>query len=145
MEIMSKPFGRINIDERQILEFPRGLMGFEGLKRYALMDSDQPPFYWLQSLDIPDVAFVIISPYVFRPDYVLNIPGEDADMLEFDEQEDLLTFAICTIPENPKEMTANLQGPLVINRKKRIGIQSISLDSQWQIKHGVLKEMDGGE
>lgn len=38
-------------------------------------------------------------------------------------------------------MTANLQGPLVINRKTRVGRQCISNNPKWGIRHLILEEM----
>jgi len=50
-------------------------------------------------------------------------------------------FSIVTIPENQNRMTANLQGPLLINRKKRIGRQSISLNPEWRVRHVIVDEL----
>jgi flagellar assembly factor FliW len=142
MRARTRPFGEIEIDDRQIIEFPHGVFGFEHHRRYALLDSPQPPFYWLQSLDQPEIAFVLINPYVFRPDYVLQVADEDIEELEYESDDDILVFAIVTIPENPQEMTANLQGPVIINRKTRLGRQSISLDQRWTTKHCIVEEME---
>ncbi|MFC1670955.1 flagellar assembly protein FliW, partial [Spirochaetota bacterium] len=49
---------------------------------------------------------------------------------------------IVTIPENPKEMTANLQGPIIVNPHKRIGKQAISANEKYGVRHGILEEMN---
>lgn len=141
MRIHTRPFGEIDINERQIIAFPHGIFGFEHHRTYALLDAAQPPFYWLQSLDESEIAFVMINPYVFRPDYVLQVADEDIEELGVENEDDVLVFAIVTIPENPKEMTANLQGPVLINRKVKRGRQSISLDPAWGTKHLILEEL----
>jgi flagellar assembly factor FliW len=141
MEVATKAYGRIEVDERQQLRFPVGLYGFEDYRDWVLLDAQQPPFYWLQSLDDAQIAFVLINPYLFRPDYVLNIPDEDLGAIDDPEQEDILVFAIVTIPENYTEITANLQGPLIVNRSARIGKQCISLDQRWETKHPIVREM----
>lgn len=141
MTIESKPFGRIDIDERQLVAFPRGLYGFEHLREFALLDSTRPPFFWLQSLEEREVAFVLINPYVVRPDYVLEIPDEDLEQIGRPDPEKILVFAIVTIPSTGDEITCNLQGPLVINRTDRLGHQSISLHQSYHTKHLILEEM----
>ncbi|WP_148223863.1 flagellar assembly protein FliW [Spirochaeta thermophila] len=139
--IDTRPYGPLTVDERQILTFVNGLFGFEHLTRYALLDSHQPPFYWLQSLEDPQVAFVVIDPRVFRPDYDPAPLPSDLEALGLERQEDLLIFAIVTIPENQREMTANLQGPLLVNRKTRRAAQVISTDDRWHVKHRILEEL----
>ncbi|WP_455383380.1 flagellar assembly protein FliW [Salinispira pacifica] len=141
MLIKSKPFGEIEIDDRQRLYFPLGVLGFEGLKDYALMDATQPPFYWLQSLDVQEIAFILIEPRVFRPDYAVSVPDSDLEEIGITTPDQMLTFAIVTVPEDHRRMTANLQGPILINRAKRLGRQSISLDPTWQVRHLILDEL----
>ncbi len=141
MTIETKAYGKIPIDDRQLIDFPSGLYGFESYTRYALLDAHQKPFYWLQSLDDVQVAFVLINPYVFRPDFVLEIPDEDYEDIGKPEEDDVLVFAVVTIPTDGSEITANLQGPVVINRSRGLGRQSISLDPRWQTKHSIVEEM----
>ena len=139
--IQTKAYGDVPVDERQLFEFPSGLYGFESLTKYALLDAHQKPFYWLQSREKGQIAFVLINPYVFRPDFVLEIPDEDFEAIGSPEKDDVLVFAIVTIPGDGGEITANLQGPLVLNRKSGLGMQSISLDPRWQTKHAIVEEM----
>lgn len=142
MRINTKAYGPADIDERQTILFPHGLIGFEQFRNYAILDAIQQPFYWLQSLDVVEIAFVLISPLVFRPDYTPDVSAEDMEELEMENpEEDLLLFSIVTIPETQNRMTANLQGPLLINRKMRIGRQSISLNPNWRIKHVIVDEL----
>ncbi|MDR1931667.1 MAG: flagellar assembly protein FliW [Spirochaetales bacterium] len=141
MRINTKAYGSVELDDRQILFFPHGVIGFEQFKNYALLDAAQQPFYWLQSLDMEEIAFVLISPSVFRPDYTPDVAPEDMAELSAEDPGDLLVFAIVTIPENQNRMTANLQGPVLINRKTRTGRQSISLNQKWQLKHFIMDEL----
>ena len=141
MIIQTKPYGEIEISDRQVIRFAVGIFGFENLHDYALLDTGQPPFYWLQSLDDTGLAFIIMNPYVLRPDYLLDIPGEDLEAIDYDTDEDVLVFAIVTIPEDQTKMSANLQGPVVINRVKQLGRQAISLNQDWRTKHYIMEEL----
>ena len=141
MRVDTKAYGSIDVDERQRIEFPYGILGFEKLNSYVLLDAPQQPFYWLQALDLVEVAFVLINPVIFRPDYMVEVPPEELEEIGIDDPEKMLTFAIVTIPQNPTEMTANLQGPIIINKETRVGRQSISTNPKWEVRHPVLKEL----
>ncbi len=134
-EIDSKPYGRISIQEQQILHFARGLFGFEDHHDYALLDSTTPPFYWLQSLEDPELAFILINPYIVVQEYVLDVSEDDLRAVDSEDGADLLVFAIVTIPADRSQISCNLQGPVLINRRARLARQAISLDQRWEIKH----------
>lgn len=141
MRIVTKPYGEIEVEEKQGVHFPHGLFGFEELRDFVLLDAAQQPFYWLQSLQSPAIAFVLIDPRVFRPDYTPDVDPEELTELGLDSPEDLLLFVIVTIPENQKSMTANLQGPLLLNKGTRVGRQSISANPRWGVRHAILEEL----
>jgi flagellar assembly factor FliW len=141
MRVDTKAYGSIDVDERQRIEFPYGILGFEKLQSYVLLDAPQQPFYWLQALDLVEVAFVLISPVIFRPDYTVEVPPEELEEIGIDSADKMLIFAIVTIPRNPADMTANLQGPIIINKETRVGRQSISTNPKWEVRHPVLKEL----
>jgi flagellar assembly factor FliW len=145
MKVKTKPFGLKEVDERQKIHFPFGILGFEELKDYALMDAPQAPFYWLQSLDVPEIAFVLIDPRVFRPDYRLEVDAGELEEIglsaDSEARGEILDFAILTIPDDVNAMTANLQGPVIINKSKKIGRQAISTNPRWQVRHAVFKEL----
>lgn len=138
IKIKTRNFGEIEVEEKQKIIFPEGILGFEQYKEYYLIIKEDSPFLWLQSAEKESLAFVLINPYLFVPDYNLNIPQRDWDVIASGPNEDFLTFAIVTIPSNPEEMTANLQGPIVINPKNHTAVQAISLDEQYTIRHPIL-------
>ncbi len=141
MRIESKAYGTVEISERQVITFPVGVFGFDHLHRYALLDAAEPGFYWLQSLEDPNTAFIMLNPYELRPDYVLDVPDDDLQSIGYDRDEDILVFAIVTVPEDETKISANLQGPIIINRRAQTGRQSISVDSRWRTRHYVLEEL----
>ncbi len=143
MRIKTKPYGEIDVDERQRIYFPSGILGFEHMKDYVLLDAIQQPFYWLQSLDMPEIAFVLINPKIFKPEYQVEILSGELEEINLVDRnsEDILLFAIVTIPDNQNKMTANLQGPIIINRTERLGRQSISTNPEWKVRHLILEEL----
>ncbi len=139
MKIDTQRLGTLEIDERQKILFPHGLYGFELQTQWALLDSPQPPFYLLQSLEQRETSFILINPYLFRRDYLLDIADEDYKSIHSPASEQLLVFSIVTVRESPvHEATANLMGPLLINRVKRVGVQAIQQDPRWKTKHPII-------
>jgi flagellar assembly factor FliW len=141
VKVATKAYGTIDVDERQKITFPEGLFGFEGFREYVLLDADRQPFYWLQSLDVERVAFVLVNPFLFRSDYEVNINNEELAEIGIASPEKALIFSIVTIPPDGSPMTANLQGPLVINRDTRAGKQAILTDTRWKTKHDIVAEL----
>ncbi len=141
MKVVTKAYGLIDVDERQKIIFPQGLFGFENLTDYLLLDAERQPFYWLQSIDMEQVAFVLLSPFLFRPDYELNISNEELAEIGINAPEKALVFSIVTIPPDGSPITANLQGPLIINRDTRTGKQAVLSDARWKTKHDIMTEL----
>ena len=145
MIIATKAYGTVDVNENQRITFPQGLFGFESLREYVLMDAERQPFYWLQSVDVEQVAFILINPFLFRPDYEMNIDNEDLEPIGISDPGNALIFSIVTVPADGTTMTANLQGPLVINRDNRIGIQAVLTDSRWKTKHDIIAELSASK
>lgn len=141
MKVRTKAYGTIEVEERQRIVFPQGLFGFEDLRDYVLLDAERQPFYWLQSIEKEQVAFVLVNPFLIRPDYELSVGNEELVDIGIDSPERALVFTIVTIPADGGPMTVNLQGPLTINRDTREGKQAILNDSRWKTKHDVMAEL----
>ena len=127
MKAQTSRFGTIEIQEHAMLQFPGGIIGFPDSGRYLILDHDRDvPFKWLQSLDEPEVAFVVMDPVLFKPDYRVEIDHKDIPELTAQDESDLTMFVILTIPtDDPKGITANLRAPVVVNHKTRIAKQVI--------------------
>ena len=141
MKAATKAYGLIDVDERQKIFFPQGLLGFETLRDYVLLDAERQPFYWLQSMDSEQVAFVLVNPFIFRPDFEASIDNDELKIINISEPKSALIFSIVTIPADGSPMTANLQGPLIINRETRYGIQVVLTDPRWRTKHDIIAEL----
>lgn len=141
MTVDTKTYGCIDVDEKQKIVFPEGLLGFENLTDFILLDAEHEPFFYLQSISDRDIAFILIDPFVLRPDYEAEIDNEELTAIGLSEPKDALVFAIVTIPRDGGTITANLQGPLVINKGSSVGKQAILTDPRWKIKHDIMAEL----
>jgi len=145
VKVTTKAFGLIDVEEHQRVTFPQGLFGFESFKDYVLLDAEQEPFFWLQSMDEENVAFVLINPFIFRTDYEMNIDNEELLPIGISDPGKAVIFSIVTIPPDGGAMTANLQGPLIINRDNHLGVQAILTDSRWKTKHDIIAEFEAAK
>lgn len=141
MEIDTKAMGRVSIVERQIIDIPNGFYGFEQFKKFALIDAPQKPFIWVQSTEKKDLAFLAIDPFLFREDYEIDIDDGLLGPLAISSPSDVLVFALITVPSDGNPITANLQGPLIINRENNRAMQAILTDPRWKTKHDLVAEM----
>lgn len=142
MKINTSRFGEIEVNESDLINMPEGLIGFPELNQFILLDHDtDSPFKWLQSVGDPEMAFVVISPLSFRPDYLVEVTEEEVSNLKLTNADHAVISVIVTIPMDPKKMSANLKAPLIFNLNNKMGKQIILKDSQYQTKHFIMDEM----
>jgi len=99
-------------------------------------------FRWLQSLQRPDLAFVVIDPLEFRPDYPLAAVRRALGFLGLDDDEPLVVVTICTVPPAPARPTANFMAPIGIGLRHRRGAQVVLHESGYGSQDEFL-ERDG--
>lgn len=137
MIIKTTRFGEIEIDESRAVYFSEGLIGFPEDKEYVLMEHKPgSPFMWLQSVSSPELAFVIMNPFQICPDYLEELPPDEANDLKPGENETVLVFGIVTIPKGrAAESTVNLLGPIIIDPDAKKGKQVILANSGYNYRH----------
>ncbi|MDK2919035.1 MAG: flagellar assembly factor FliW [Candidatus Petromonas sp.] len=143
MKINTRHFGEIEINENEIINFPDGLLGFEDIKKYILINSPDPevPFQWLQSVDEPNLAFVVTSPFLFKSDYEFDIPQNVVEKLEIEKTEDVMIYSIAVVPDDIKDMTINLKGPIIINTKTNRAKQIVLEDDKYTLKYKIFENI----
>lgn len=131
MQCRSTRFGAFEVRNESVLTFPSGILGFPDCHRYVILDHDtDAPFKWLQSLDEPGLAFVILDPALFHPDYNVQIPAEALTEVSNADGDELILSVLLTIPsDDPTGITANLRGPLLMNPRTKRCKQLILADS----------------
>lgn len=141
-KVKTKHFGELEIAEERVIVFRDGLFGFENRTRFFLMEAENnESFNWLQSLDEPDLCFLVIEPVSFMFEYSLALADDVVDDLDIKVPEDVVIFALVTVPPDPAKISANLCGPLVINWKNKQARQIVSVDSAHKLKHFIIEEM----
>ena len=144
MQIATTRFGALEIQEEQIIHMPSGIIGFPDQRKYVLLEQKKgSPFMWLQSVDNGALAFVLIDPVLFKPDYKVEIGTGDAEDLGLknggDEAQIMAIVNILNRGEDgkPTAITANLLGPIVINPQKRLAKQVVLYDGQYSHRYPI--------
>lgn len=142
LKVKTSRFGEIEVKEGDVITLPAGLIGFPELTKYVLLDHDkESPFKWLQALEDGSIAFVLINPLLFKPEYTVEVTEAEVSDLDLQNEDDAVISVIITMPSNPQNMTANLKAPLVFNLKNRKGKQLILNNPAYTTRHNILEEV----
>ncbi len=142
MIVKTGRFGQIEVSSEEIISIPSGVLGFPEDHDFCLVDpGDDTLILWLQSLKNPHLAFPVLEPKIFKPDYVVRLSAAELRELRLSSIRDASVFTILTIPSNLAEMTANLKAPLVINVREKTAKQVVLQENDQPIKHPMFKEL----
>jgi flagellar assembly factor FliW len=144
MKVNTSRFGVVEVAGTDIVEFSDGLLGFEQLKRFCIVDpADETLILWLQSADAAEVAFPILEPKLFKGDYKVRLSANELRSLRIDAEnkKDTLVYCILTIPAEVSAMTANLKAPIVINSAACMARQVVLQENEYSVKFPMYKEL----
>jgi flagellar assembly factor FliW len=126
------------VDDQRIMTFPRGLLGFPSHTRFALIQTgEENYFFWLQSVDEPNLAFVVTDPTIFFKDYQVPMKEELTQELQVADSSFLQVFAICN--KVGEWLTGNLLGPIVVNAQNCLAAQVVLTEKKWTTRQPLLK------
>ncbi len=143
MKFESPRFGAIDVDESKLVRFADGLPGFPECSGFIVMDHDrETPLRWLQCVDRPEVAFLIVEPQQIVSSYSVDVPERVLEKIGWDRERDaagdVLLFVILNVDET--ELTANLRAPVVVHARERRACQMILDDPGLPLRHPVSPE-----
>ena len=131
------------VPEDKVITMERPILGFEKLRNYCLVEMEElAPFYWMQSTEEPAVAFLVCNPLIFFEDYRIEINSQEIAELEVDNVRSVETYVIVTIPDNGEDVSANLQGPILINNENRRAKQLVLVNSEYDVRHPLLTQSE---
>ena len=135
LEINSSKLGKIQYKETDLITLSSPLLGFPDLNDFLLISNEKSyPFLWFQSVEDQDICFILLESESFFKDYKPTINKREKKVLGIDNTDDMKIFCIVVISEDPKQSTANLRAPLVINFSRKLAKQVILDDDKWKIK-----------
>lgn len=125
-QTINSRIGQLVISPDKTIRFPRGIIGFESLREFALVEfKPGTPFHFLQSLEMPSMGMMLADPFPFLPKYEIRLAAAEERILRVRSIRDLVILVSVTVPKgDPQGSTLNLTGPICVNVQERLGLQS---------------------
>jgi len=145
-KVNTSRFGELEIEEKRVVNFKDGIPAFEDEHEFIILPYDEEsPYYFMQSLKTPDLAFLLTIPFLFFPDYTFEIDDETLEELDIKPEDKLSYYALVTIPNySLRYMTANLLAPVVLNTKNMKAKQIVLEKSNYTTKERLFPEPKKG-
>lgn len=142
MIIQTTRFGQVQVQTEELLSFPEGILGFNELRQFVLLDDPNDEiFAWLQSCEQPAIAFPVLEPELFAETYKVTLAKTDLESLKLQGETKPRLFCIVTIPDDPTQMTANMKAPIVINAGLRLARQCVLQDNNLAIREPIFAKL----
>ncbi|MBZ0199568.1 MAG: flagellar assembly protein FliW [Ignavibacteriaceae bacterium] len=126
MKIVTEQFGEIEFREENVFQFSSGVLGFEQLKKFLLIKTDEELFYWLNSTEEPEIVFPLVGLGVIEEDY------PTAEKYE--------AFGIVTLNSDPLKITVNMKAPVYLNQDEKKGFQKIIDSEKYNVYYNLFVE-----
>ncbi len=140
MIVQSLRLGDIEVSEDKLITMERPVLGFEKYKKFCLVEIDElKPFLWLQAVDEATISFLVVNPRLFMTDYRIEINSKEIAELKIDDVNAVETYVVVTLAENADEITANMQGPILINTENNRGKQLVLVNTDYKVKYRFMK------
>lgn len=142
LKIYTSRFGEIEVDEKKVVHFENGIPAFEQENEFVILPyDDESPYYFMQSVKTPDLAFLLTIPFIFFNDYTFEIDDATVKELGIKNHESVFYYTMVTIPNGSiRYMTANLLAPIVLNSETMKAKQVVLEKSNYTTKHRLFPE-----
>lgn len=132
-------FGDLEVPDDKVIVFKEGIPGFPQIHRFTFLEfEDLKPFQYLQSLDDPPIALLVINPFLVDPGYKFQLAQTDMEDIRSSDPAGVAVYAVATVPSDPSGVTLNLMAPIVVNEGAQCGKQVILHDSGYSVKHPLF-------
>ena len=146
MIIKTKDFGEIHYEEADVVQFVRGIYGFEDYTRYLIIkDEPEDDIMFLQSLEREDLSFVVIDPYAVLADYLPELTEEDMNLVKASDVHELRFLLIAILSEDVRQSVINLKSPVAINPGLKLAVQAIAQNPDYPVRRKMFASREGGK
>lgn len=134
MKTIETRFGEVEYDPDNLLHFPTGMIGFPTLHDFIVMpNKKEGPLFWIQSINDPEIAFVLTDPSNFFPNYQIIADETEKNSLQIGPDDDYFILAVVSVPADQK-ITLNLAAPILFSPSTNRAIQVILENSDYHSK-----------
>lgn len=117
---------------------PDGMVGFPKSTEYTVKSGPEiEPFLKMSSRDEAGVQFVLVDPWLVKPDYRFEMSDQDVEKLGLPDPSRMMTLSVVTIHREDQGISLNLAAPVVINLDRMTGAQLILEDEKHPLRHFV--------
>lgn len=138
MEIQTRHWGVVEVEDDRVLHFPEGIPGFPQSRRFTLLGEPGGLFLWLQSVDDPEVALPVADPFALIQGYEVPLDSEDVELLEVHTSQEVAALVVVTVRADPLSVTANLAAPILVNTTRRRARQKLLPDEGYSVRHPLF-------
>lgn len=141
-KVMTSRFGELDIEEKRVVHFKNGIPAFEDEHEFIILPYDEEsPYYFMQSLKTPDLAFLMTVPFLFFPDYTFEVDDDTISELDIKGDDKVSYYSLVTIPNySIRYMTTNLLAPIILNTKNMQAKQLILDRSEYTTKERLFPD-----
>jgi flagellar assembly factor FliW len=126
------------VEDIPVIDMVAPMPGFPDHQRFALVQLDEAGVLCsLQSVEDPDLRFLVVPPSAFFPDYSPVIDDVTVSRLGIRSAEDAIVLLVVNPGDDTGAATANLLAPVVVNLVTRQGGQVV-LDEDLPIRAPLL-------
>lgn len=141
MELNTRLFGEIEVEEEKVIFFEKGIIGFPDFQNFTLIydereDGKRKSISWLQSLDEPEFALPVMNPLLIKEDYNPNVEDEMLKHLGNLTEENTFVLVTVTATSDITKLSVNLKAPIVINAAERKAHQII-VEDDFPVKYMI--------
>ncbi len=144
MHIETRNFGKVEFEEKRVVNFKEGIPGFREFTKYIIIEEEDSNFAYLQSIEEGDLSFIIINPYELKKDYSIEIKDQYVEALGGGGPEKFSVYVITAIVGKVEEATVNLIAPIIIQNETREGMQVILENTKYTTKHKIVDLLKEG-
>ncbi|MGI8385393.1 flagellar assembly protein FliW [Robertmurraya sp. P23] len=140
MEFQTKYQGVVELQLEDIIHFNSGIPGFPEEGEFIILPLEEGTFYILQSVKTPSLAFVMVNPFTYFPDYDFTVEDQTVEALKIASPDDVIVYSILTVQDPFEKTTANLQAPIIINSKNKMGKQIVLNHDGYTTRHNIMEK-----
>ncbi len=141
MILKTRLFGEVKVKDEEVIHFTKPILGFDDCRQYLLMENESIfPTFWLQSVNDPNLAFPVVSPYSVDENYSISLQSLDLDDINLKNLDEALVLTLMVVPQTLSSIRTNLRAPIIYNPNERRAKQLILYDEKYPIHYYVMDD-----
>ncbi len=139
MLLNTRCFGEVKIKKEEIISFTQPILGYDEYKQYILMKNESIfPTFWLQSVENPELAFPVVSPFIIDENYSINLNVYDFEDINLKEFNNAIILTLLVVPQDLSLIRTNLRAPIIYNPIEKLAKQIVLKEEKYPIHFHIM-------